>query len=89
MSKPPKDNNFCNRRTGGLIQFLLHKVQKIHEFEFWYASFMIIFRFFYASQSILCFSYKHSTFLPLWNQTFPGKRRLQGISWFCLSMGRL
>ena len=28
-------------------------------------------------------------YLPLWNQTFPGRKSWQGSSWFCLSMVRL
>ena len=41
-----------DRRTRGLIQFLLQKVQKVYELEFLDASFILLLRFFYAYRSI-------------------------------------
>ena len=45
-AKATNDNNLRHRRTGGLIQFLLQNVQKIHELELWYAYFMLLLRWF-------------------------------------------
>ena len=44
MSKPRKDENLRNR-AGGSVQSIFQKVQRIHELEFSYASFLLLLRY--------------------------------------------
>ena len=56
MPKPRKDGDSHNSWTGGSVRSLFQKVQRIHELEFLYASFMLSLLLFMLFIHRLCFS---------------------------------
>ena len=84
MPKPQKDDDLRNM-IGGSVRSTIQKVQRIHQLECSYASFMILFRYYLFLLYTYCASTKKQCYVVLCLLVYfllPQRRRtIQAIGW--------